>query len=300
MKTYVTGGSGRLGREVLRLVDAIPLNRSEKGMPREIVTDFSAEDLKKRLADADALIHLAGSMRFWRPWELWEANYGITKRLVEAVPERCNFIFASSISVYGKKLAKIPANEQTPLNPDTEYAKSKADAEKEVLRLPNSCMLRIGTIYGPEFHDYYRIFSLLERGRMPIIGDGKNRVPFVHVEEVAKAVKSAVGKKGTYAVCGNSLTQEEIFHIACKALHVPPPKRHIPVSLALFLAQVEEYRASLMRSPPSITKEYVRILSSDRAFDYSKAWNELGFFPRPLAKGIKEMAEHYLGKKKHK
>ncbi|HNT61099.1 MAG TPA: NAD(P)-dependent oxidoreductase, partial [Candidatus Bilamarchaeaceae archaeon] len=206
MKTYITGASGRLGRRVLKLVDAVPLVRGRKGLPGEVVTDFSAGSLREVLADAGCIIHLAGSMRFWDAKGMREANVELTRRIVENSPEKCRIVLASSISVYGKKLREIPADEATRTNPDSAYAKSKMDAEDIVRgRGGRHAILRLGTIYGPEFEDYSNILRMLEKGKMPIIGSGRNRVPFVHVEDAAKAVAAAVEMgQGVYEVCGES------------------------------------------------------------------------------------------------
>ena len=96
----------------------------------EIITDFSSESLVKILGDASAIIHLAGSMNFLDPVELKVANVELTRRLVSATPKSARIVFASSISVYGKLIRVVPADENTPINPDSPYAATKLEAEK--------------------------------------------------------------------------------------------------------------------------------------------------------------------------
>lgn len=293
MKIYITGASGRLGRHVLQFVQAVPLVRSAKGLPGEVVTDFSAESLRRILKDADCVIHLAGSMRFWDEGEMQKTNAELTRRIVENSPERCKVVLASSISVYGKKLKEIPADEATRTHPDSAYAKSKWAAEEIVRKKGNHAILRIGTIYGPEFEDYFNILGMLHKGKMFVIGDGKNRIPFVHVEDCARAVAAAVEKgQGTYVVCGESRTQEEIYAIACRELKVQPPKTHISFWMANLLGRVQELGARF-GIKPKLTREHVSILGNDRAFRWERARRELGFHPRGVEEGIKEMVEAY-------
>jgi nucleoside-diphosphate-sugar epimerase len=293
---YITGATGRLGKQVLRRIDATPLVRKESNLENEIVTDFSPRQLKGILNDADVVIHLAGSVDTLDETAMREANMELTRRIVDAAPKACKIIFAGSISVYGKKMAQVPANEDTLAAPDTTYARTKYDAERIVASHQNHVILRIATIYGPGFEDYFRILSMIERGKMRIIGDGNNRIPFVHVDDAADAVSAAVEEgSGTYVVSGEPLTQKEIYTIAAKALGVAAPQAKVGAGTANLLASIQElaYHVGGRKQKPPMTKEHINILSSDRAFDCSKAKKELGFSPRPLEEGIRETVAEY-------
>ncbi len=292
---YITGASGRLGKEVLkRIPDAVPLVRRSNGLAGEQITNFETEELRRILKDADCVIHLAGSMEFFDMKTLWRTNVELTQKIVDAVPEKCRIIFASSISVYGKTLAKIPADEETRTTPDSPYAKSKLEAEGRVEKHENTIILRIATIYGPEFEDYPRILRQIKKGSMKIIGDGKNRIPFVHVGDVADAIVNAVDKKvksGIYVLAGEALTQEEIMKRSAKLLRVDEPTERIPLSAAIMFAKFEESKSFMLKQKPKMTTEHVMVLASDREFDCSKAKKFLKFKPRALEKGIKEIVE---------
>jgi dihydroflavonol-4-reductase len=295
---YITGASGRLGQAVLRRIDAIPLVRREHGLPNEIVTDFSERQLKGILNDADAIIHIAGSIQTLDEKDMIEANVGLTERIVKSAPLGCRIIFASSISVYGKKLDKIPANEKTRVQPDSAYARSKFDAERIAAARGNHVILRIGPIYGPGFEDYFKVLSMIERGKMRIIGNGSNRIPFVHVDDVADAFAASIGKgKGTYVISGEARSQKEIYAIAAKALGVEGPKKSIGLMSASLLASAQGIMYRLRGRKPTLTPEHIDILGYDRAFDCVKARKDLGFSPRPLEHGIIGMVREYRAKK---
>lgn len=300
MKTvYLTGATGRLGRAVLRrIVDAIPLVRKEHGLPNEIVTDFSSRQLKGILNDADIIIHIAGSVETLDEKAMVEANTGLTARIVAAAPPGSRIIYASSISVYGKRLAQVPADEMTVAHPDSPYSRSKYEAERIVASHKDHCILRIGTIYGPGFEDYYKVLSMIERGRMKRIGDGKNRIPFVHVDDVADAFVAALERgEGVYVICGEPMEQERIYSVAAKALGVKAPGSGIGLTLAMILASASEIAYRLGGKKPALTREHLSILGYDRAFDCGKARKELGFRPRDLEHGILEMIREYKARK---
>ena len=291
-KIYITGATGKLGREVIKLItSAIPLVRKPSGLKNEIVSDFSVESLSKILSDADILIHLAGSVNTQNPKELQESNVELTKRIVNSLPEKTKVIFASSISVYGKYPKQNPANEETETNPDSDYSRSKLEAERIVRKRANCVILRIGTIYGPEFSDYFKVLQMIEKGKMKIIGNGNNHIPFVHVSDVALAISNSLGNAtGTFVLVGEQKTQKEIFGIAAKELSVPEPKSSIPQSLALLTLQ---FRKLLSSKQSEFTAEHILVLSCERQFNYAKSRKDLSFSPRSIEEGIKEMVTCY-------
>lgn len=297
-RAYITGATGRLGGTVLAETGAIPLVRKPSGLKNEIITDFSSEQLKRIFRDAACVIHIAGSVDTTEAGRMQEANVELTRRIVDALPKACRIVFSSSVSVYGKKLAEIPASERTETRPDSAYARSKYDAEKIVAAHQNHVILRIGTLYGPQFQDYYRVLGMIEKGGMRIIGNGSNRIPFVHVVDAADAVASAMTHgRGTYVIAGEPLTQKEIYAIAARELRVPAPAGTIPTFMALMLASFREFAYHLGGKKPSFTGEHISVLAFDRAFDCSKARKELGFSPRRLEDGIRAMAADYLARR---
>lgn len=300
-KVYITGANGRVGRAVLRLLpDAIPLVRKESGLKNERVVDFFCSDeLKKTLRDADVVIHIAGSVKTYDKNELWKSNYELTKRIVDSLPPNARVVFASTISVYGKKPQENPADERTSVKPDSEYAKSKYEAEKLVAAHNNHVILRIGTVYGPEFDDYFYVLDMLAKGKMKMIGDGNNRIPFVHVDDVAKAFVAAVSEgNGVYIIGGEPKTQRMIYEIASKELGITPPDKNVPFMFADLAALLNEIKAGFSGKKPKITREHIAILGSDRNFDCSLARRELGFAPRSIEMGIAEMADLYKKRKR--
>jgi len=291
---YLIGASGKLGRAILAKTGAVPVVRRGHGLKGEAVTDYSPENLKKTLAGASVIIIAAGSTDTLDRKKMREANVDLAKKVVDAAPATSRIIFAGSVSVYGKTPERLPADEQTPARPDSDYAKSKYEAERIVAGFPNHVIFRIGTLYGPQFEDYNRVLSMIERGKMRIVGDGKNRVPFVHVDDVADAFRKALAKgSGVYVLAGEPLTQAEILSIASSELSVEAPKKRVPRAIAMFAAALSEIGYRFGGKRPKLTREHVAVLGYDRAFDCARAKAELGFSPRPLENGIRETVREY-------
>ena len=309
MKIFISGATGKLGEVVYKTLIRtlshtslpnkknfvlIPLVRKTENLQNEIITDFSKDSLTPILKDADVLIHLAGSVNTLDKKTLYESNVELTKKLIQSLPSSTRVIFASSISVYGKKLAENPANEETVCHPDSDYSRSKFEAEKIVRTIPNHVILRIGTIYGPTFSDYFKIFRLIEKGKMLKIGDGKNFIPFVHVEDIANAVFVSITQgKGTYLLANSECTQNEILDFAAESLGKNKITKQINFSVAKVLGQFYGFYCRMFHKRPFITLEHIEILGSNRQFNSEKASHELLFKCRNLRSGIMEMAESY-------
>lgn len=290
---YLTGGTGNLGKEMLKLLpEAVPLVRKPSGLKNEKVVDFAnKEGLKNELSDCGVLIHLAGCMKFHDNKALCEGNVILTQNLLAAIPAHARVIFASSIAVYGKNLPGI-ADETTPVNPDSVYAQTKYKAEEMVMARKNSIALRIGPIYGLGYEDYPKFIKLIKNGRMVIFGDGKNNIPFVHAVDVANAIKNALAARpGVYIVAGPGERQEKIYEIVAKKFNVAPPRIKIPLKIALLFAYLLEKISLLSGKKPFISREIVNLLGKNRIFNFSKAQKELGFSPRLLEKGICELID---------
>jgi nucleoside-diphosphate-sugar epimerase len=304
----VTGGAGNLGRRVVKLlldkryrVRVAALNarsaRERLGAKCEIVEMDLAragpDDLLEAVNGCESVVNLAGLISGTEA-ELMSSNLEATRRVLTAARRAGvkRFVHCSSSSVYGNP-QKV-ANEDYPKAPVTAYGRSKLLAEDAVKAggVP-FVILRPCIFYGEGFAvGFKEVISMAKRGAIIQIGDGNNRIPFVHADDVAQAFLLALGKKGiegkAFNLCGGPVTQKEAFRIAVKAVGAKPRVIRISKKLAYSVARALDLALEAAAKAPKFA-EYVRVLSEDRCFDASKARKLLGW--RPRAKFAKEAAK---------
>lgn len=107
------------------------------------------------------------------------------------------YILPSSCSLYGSQRQDVIADENSPINPLTTYAKANEKAEREVLGLADEtfcvAVLRQATVYGcsPRMRFDLAVNGMTyggwKTGRLPVMRDGTQWRPMVHVKDAASA-----------------------------------------------------------------------------------------------------------------
>jgi dihydroflavonol-4-reductase len=321
--SLVTGASGRLGSYLVKAllekgerVRVLHRQGSSAEYPEGVeVAEGDLADKESLLRAVDGteyVYHLAALVSYTAPLEeLLDVNYRGTRNLLEACRSRAyrlrRFVFVSSISVYGKEIDSLPANEGTEMQPSDNYGVSKMMAEQVVAqygaKVP-AAILRPAVIYGEGFDEaYIPVLKALEGGKMQLIDGGKNVIPFVHVLDVVQAIllaaKADRAGGNTYVIAGGErLTQKQVFEIACKYLGVQPPASGTSSGMLKFKLGIAKFFGKLSGSEPQMIGDYIDVLAADRQFDIAKAKAELGYAPRvKLEDGIREMVEYYRRKK---
>ena len=217
MKVLLTGATGYLGVEVLaellehEIVTVVAWGRDRKRIEilrRRFASDaarlnLQVQDLLEpfpRTGDVDAIIHAAALRPPWideDPEAMGEVNLEATRRIAQlAVDTGCRrLVYVSSQSVYGTEGA--PWTETAPLRPETPYARSKCEGEREILRtVPHEAVsiLRLSRLYGVSpfvrWNELPGLFArAVSRGEpLSIHGSGDQRFDLIHVRDAAAAV----------------------------------------------------------------------------------------------------------------
>jgi nucleoside-diphosphate-sugar epimerase len=214
MKVLVTGGAGYIGSVLCRILiekgfDVICLDRFFFGFDSiEEIRDkikIIKDDIRwfnpNILKNTDAVIDMASLSNDpsgeLDPQKTLEINYEGRVRVARLSKKYGvkKYVLASSCSVYGFQEGIL--TEESALNPLTTYAKANVLAEKEILpfadKLFATTVLRLATVYGYSYRMRFdlaingMVLGFYKNGKIPIMRDGKQWRPFVHVKDASNA-----------------------------------------------------------------------------------------------------------------
>ena len=281
MRLLVTGGSGFLGRYVLREAarrrhETVALARSETAAA--LVAGRGAQPLDGDLDQPDALPAIFASARCDVLVNLASLGFGHAPAIVEAAEhgglKRGVFVSTTAIT--------------TTLPAPTKGIRVAAEEEIRSSALEWT-ILRPTMIYGaPGDRNLSRLLAVLARVPvLPVAGGGRHLQQPVHVADVAGAVLSAVAEPATagaiYDLAGpEPLAFAELLRISASA--VGSRTRFVPVPLAPLVAAARCYER--LSAHPRIRAEQIQRLAEDKAFAIDDAARDLGYAPQPFAEGI--------------
>jgi UDP-glucose 4-epimerase len=264
MKTLVTGGSGFIGSNIVRLLrseghDVVVLDNLSSGHRTNldpfpevefVVGDVRDAAIVNRLAQGvEVIFHLAASVGNTRsidnPIQDSEINVIGTLRVLEAARHAGvrKVVFSSSAGIFGE-LKTIPIREDHPVEPDTPYGAAKLGAEKHCLAYaklyPLECIcLRYFNVYGVnQRYDAYGnvipkfAYRMLRGEPLTIFGDGEQTRDFVNVGDVAQANYRAGmnrGVSGAFNIAsGTRVTVNRLVELMTEASGIRPVVEHDP------------------------------------------------------------------------
>ncbi|MFH1530643.1 MAG: NAD-dependent epimerase/dehydratase family protein [Pseudomonadota bacterium] len=305
----VTGATGFLGGHLVRtlLARGSQVRALGRSLPAGLAlqaagADFMPVDLRDgpamraACAGVDAVIHAGALSTAWgRSRDFHDINVVGTENVIAGCIENGvgRLVHVSSPSILSRHMPQLDLDESHPL-PETfvsMYSETKAAAEERVRGAAvaglETVILRPKAIYGPGDRTVFpRIIQALERGRLPIVGDGVTLTNITHVRDVVQACllaleqDAAVGK--TYLITGGEAVNlwEIIGHIAGRR-GLAPPARKIPVRRALWIGAALEALWRMLRLPgePPLTRYKASILGYSQTYDIAAARRDLGYAP---------------------
>jgi nucleoside-diphosphate-sugar epimerase len=316
MSTLVTGANGFLGRYIVEQL----LARGEqvKAFCRTVVTNGSAtfgqdsarmEIVAGDIGDAaaveaavrgvDMVIHTAGVAGLWGPWRhYFQTNVVGTHNVIAACLRHGvrRLVFTSSPSVVFTTADQSGIDESAPYTTHwlCHYSHSKALAEQAVLAANGvdgllTCAIRPHLIWGPgDRHLLPRLLARARAGRARRVGDGKNLIDIVYVENAAAAhLQAADALRAGSPVCGRAYFVSQGDPVNCwqwidellALANLPGIKKSVSFSAAWRsgIALEIAYRLLGLRSEPPMTRFLAAQLGRAHWFDISAARRDFGY-----------------------
>jgi len=315
MVVLVTGATGFLGGAVVRRLarrgervlatgrrqdlgaalagEGVPFRAACLEDPGAVVGLFAPGEAGERVR---AVVHCAALSAPWGARAAFEAaNVSATHTLVHACitagVER--FVHISTPALYFDGSDRHDVREDAPLPaPQNHYTRTKLAAERIVDRAVaagfGAVTLRPRALFGPgDTTIFPRLLRALERGRLPVIGEGSNRVDLTYIDNAALAVELAldagehvIGRK--YNITnGEPVALWPLLEQLARELHLAPPSRRVGRRTASAVARALElvHRVFAPGREPLLTRYTVGLLAADTTLDISAARRELGYRP---------------------
>lgn len=325
MKAFVTGATGLLGSNLVRLL--LAQGHSVKALARSaekanrILGDTAAEIVVGDMQDVaafademvgcDVLFHCAAYFReYYNRGEHWpilqKINVDGVTQILEAA-ERAGVKKAIHVSSSGviANSESHPGDESAPFNPlakENLYFKSKILAEEAVQAFLKTHQMPVvlilpGWMMGPSDAaptDAGQVVLDLLHGDLPGMIDGSNSM--VDARDVAQGMINAVkqGKNGERYIVGGALhSLVDVGRTVHQLTGVRVPGWTIPYPLALAVAWASETMAKLRGTETVMTVSGIRTLHKGMRLNSQKAQRELGVTFRPLAETLADEIEWY-------
>jgi nucleoside-diphosphate-sugar epimerase len=321
MKVFVTGGTGFIGGQVVRRLrdrgdDVRALVRSRErgaalsGLGCELVTGTLADvdALRAGMDSCDAAIHGAAMYEVGIPesehQSMYDANViGTENALRAALEEKVSrVVYISTVGAFGNTKGQVvdESYEHPQGGYTSYYEETKVEAHRLAKRFISEqglpCVIvQPGGVYGPDDHSAIgRQMDQFLAGRMPLIAFPDLGMNLVHVDDVADGVVLALddGKPGeAYVLGGQIATMRELIETLARVSGRKAPKRALPTSMMKAMTPLGPVVGKLMNQGPNLRE---LIGSADGVTFWArhdKAMAELGYSPRGLEQGLRDMLE---------
>jgi nucleoside-diphosphate-sugar epimerase len=321
MNILVTGGTGFTGGHLCqRLVGQGHHVRtlSRRGSAVELLERLGVEIIPGDLCDPAAIAaavqgvetvyHIAALYRQQKgdPRQFWQINTEAVEHLLAAAVHSGvqRFVHCSTVGVHGH-ISHPPATEETSYHPGDPYQKSKLAGELIAQRHMREgqigvTIFRPAAIYGPRDLRFLKLFRAIQKQRFVMLGSGTVTYHLVYIEDLIDGIvacgtqEQAIGQ--IYILGGETYVPlNQLVAMIAEELQVPKPHMRIPLWPVYTLGYVCEVLCKPFGIEPPLYRRRIDFFKKSRAFDISKATQELGYRPKvSLKEGLHRTAQWYI------
>lgn len=321
IRVFLTGGTGFIGGRVARMLrergDTVVALVRDPGRSAALA-DAGCELVEGDLGDeaaigrgldgADAAIHAAAIYEVGVPRSrhaaMREANVAGTERflgsaLAAGTPR---VVYVSTVAAFGNTRGRVV--DETYEHPGdgftSYYEQTKYEAHRIARRLIAEqglpCVIvQPGGVYGPDDHSAVgKLIGDFVAGRLPFLALADVGLNMVHVDDVAAGILLALdrGEPGEQYVLGGQITTlRETIETAGRVVGRRPPRLTVPTAALRAVTPAGPLLGKLLGQPPNLRE---LIASGDGVTFWARhdrAASEIGYAPRGLEQGLRDMLE---------
>lgn len=333
MRALVTGAGGFLGEYIVEQL--VARGDQVRGFGRGhyprlggLGVEFIRGDIRDAAAvseacrGTDVVFHAAAVAGIWGSWDYF---YGINTEGTSNVIAACRqhgvrrLVYTSSPSVTFDAVDQCGIDESAPYASRwlCHYPHTKALAEQQVLVAHGhqgllTCSLRPHLIWGPrDQHLIPRLIDRARNGQLRRVGEGKNVIDAVYVENAATAhllaadrlsEKSPIGGRAYFISNDEPVNCWDWINQILELAGLPRVTRGISYNTAWRIGATLELAWKLLRrnSEPRMTRFLAAQLATSHYFNIGRARSELGYQPAiTMTEGMVRLRE-WLGQQRPK
>lgn len=251
MRIFITGAAGYVGHAVAKAFRAkghtvYGLVRSEEDAHLLSLEEIwpvlgdleQPESYNKILNEVEVAIHCAFDFSSEKGVEQDEKTVNAILQVFSESPLPRSFIYTSGVWVYGSRGHQM-IDESMSLNP-LECVKWRPSHEEKVLKATSpklrTVIMRPGHVYGGIGGLTSILFTSTENGAVKIVGEGHNRWPMVHLQDLAYAYVSAVERELTGVIFNvvddSTATLREMSEAIARAANMEGKIEAVPIEKA--------------------------------------------------------------------
>ena len=319
MRVFLTGGTGFLGGAVAAALrergdGVVALVRSPEKAARlrelnceRVEGDLGSGDaIRRGVEGCDGVVHAAAEYRIGIPGSarprMEAVNVGGTERVLDAAIAAgvARILHVSTANVFGNTRGLVVEDapergegEFVSFYDETKYRAHRAALERAAHGAP-VLVAAPGVIYGPG--DTSQLGAQLRRaaqGRLPYLTFPTLGFNAVHVDDAADGILRVLdrGRPGeTYVLGGELTTMRTAIETAARVAGRKPPRLTMPTWLVRAGAPLGRWLGPLLGQPPNLRE----LVSASHDVTYwasdARAREELGYAPRALEAGLRELA----------
>lgn len=314
----VTGGTGFLGYQLVRQLRELdarvrilslppapnhPIHQLQQieclfGDVRDNVT------VRRAVSDCTVVFHTAGLVAVWGPaLEIMHAVHVTgTRNVLESIGSNVRCVHTSSVVAVAAGGGR-PLTEEAEWNlsrAGVDYVRAKQSAEQQALSAArvgrDVVIVNPAFLIGPEDFENSvmgRLFVRFWKGRMPLAPPGGFNLVDVRDVATGHLLAAERGEPGRrYILGGENVPFSDLFgYLARVAGLRPRGLAALPCSVEWLFAAAAELRSAIVRREPYPALQHARLHRRHWYYDWSRAYVELGFEPRPLLESLRDAFE---------
>lgn len=249
----------------------------------------------------EAVYHIAGITQAPTKGAFERINADGAGRMAQAAARASasRFVLLSSLAAGGPAPGH-PRGEADPDRPVGAYGLSKLDGERQAREaFPATVAVRPPAVYGPRDKAFLLLFKLARGGLLPLPGGPRQRLSFIHGQDLAQAMVLA-GEKAPagahyYVASGPPVLTGDLADTIGAAVGRKPLRFAVPSVMLKAAVGLAEAWAKTSGRPVRLTRERLADWTEpDWTVDDTLARSQLGYAPQfDIAKGIAETAAWY-------